>query len=109
MSKVIKKAFKVFKNTKIEKKEWSQSTRFCHRIRDLRKNFLRNSEDQCKILKKLRKIAKTSQQNVYSCCTKGIQEKLSFLARTTPNTTENKQITREDTAGKSHSKFNWYR
>ena len=28
---------------------------------------------------------------MYSCYTTGVQEKLSFLARTTPNTTENMQ------------------
>ena len=61
------------------------------------------SETECKIfletqleehnekLKKLGKIAKTSPQNVYSCYIKGAQEKLMFLARSTPNTTENMQ------------------
>ena len=44
--------------------------------------------EQIKVLKKLTKIAKTSPQNVYACYTKGVQEKLSFLARTTPNTME---------------------
>ena len=39
--------------------------------------------EQIKVLKKLTKIAKTSHQNVYACYTKGVQEKLSFLARTT--------------------------
>ena len=43
-------------------------------------------------MKKLTKIAKTSPQNVYACYTKGVQEKLSFLARTTPNTMENLEI-----------------
>ena len=43
-------------------------------------------------MKKLTKIAKTSPQNVYACYTKGVQEKLSFLARTTPNTVENLEI-----------------
>ena len=47
---------------------------------------------QIKILKKLTKIAKTSPQNVNGCYTKGVQEKLSFLARTTPNTMENLEI-----------------
>ena len=37
------------------------------------------------------KIAKTSAQNVYSCYTKGVQEKLSFLPRTTPNASGNMQ------------------
>ena len=45
-----------------------------------------------KILKKLTKIAKTSPQNVYACYSKGFQEKLSFLASTTPNTMENLEI-----------------
>ena len=40
--------------------------------------------EQIKVLKKLTKIAKTSPQNIYACYTKGVQEKLSFLARTTP-------------------------
>ena len=63
-------------------------------------DFVIESETECKIfletqlegdkkrLKKLGKIAKTSPQKVYSCYTKGVQEKLTFLARTTPNTTE---------------------
>ena len=38
------------------------------------------------------KIAKTSPQNVYACYTKGVQEKLSFLARTTPKFKENLEI-----------------
>ena len=33
-------------------------------------------EEHDKILKKLDKMAKTSPQNVYSCYTKGVQEKL---------------------------------
>ena len=48
--------------------------------------------EQIKILKKLTKIAKTSPQNVYACHNKGVQEKLSFFARTTPNTMENLEI-----------------
>ena len=48
--------------------------------------------EQIKNLKKLTKVAKTSPQNVYACYTKRVQEKLSFLARTTPNTTENLEI-----------------
>ena len=48
--------------------------------------------EKIKILKKLTKTAKTSPQNVYACYTKGFQEKLSFLARTTPNTMENIEI-----------------
>ena len=51
------------------------------------KTFLETQlEEHKKILKKLGKIAKTSPQKVYSCYTKGVQEKLSFLARTKPNT-----------------------
>ena len=56
------------------------------------KTFLETQlEEHNKILKKLDKIAKTSPQNVYSSYTKGVQEKLSFLARTIFNTTENMQ------------------
>ena len=56
------------------------------------KTFLETQlEEHNKILKKLGKIAKTSPQNVYSCYTKKVPEKLSFLARTTPNTTKNMQ------------------
>ena len=51
------------------------------------KNFLEfQQNEQIKILKKLTKIAKNSPQNVHACYTKGVQEKLSFLATTTPNT-----------------------
>ena len=50
------------------------------------KKFLEFQQSgQIKILKKLTKI-------VYACCTKGVQEKLSLLARTTPNTMENLEI-----------------
>ena len=55
----------------------------CKKFLEFQKN------EQIKILKKITKIAKTSPQNVYACYTKGISEKLSFLARTTPNTMEN--------------------
>ena len=43
-------------------------------------------------MEKLKKIAKTSPQNVYACYTKVVQEKLSFLAKTTPNTMENLEL-----------------
>ena len=36
------------------------------------------------LIKKLSKIAKTSQQNAYSCFSKVVQIKLSFSTRTTP-------------------------
>ena len=53
------------------------------------KTFLETQlEKHNKILKKLDKIAKTSPQNVYSSFTKGVQEKLSFLARTTAENTQ---------------------
>ena len=58
----------------------------CKKFLELKQN------EQIKILKKLTKIAKTSPQNVYDCYTKGVQEKLSFIARTTPNTMENLEI-----------------
>ena len=49
------------------------------------KKFLEfQQNEQTKNLKKLTKITKTSPQNVYACYTEGVQEKLSFLARTTP-------------------------
>ena len=57
------------------------------------KKFLEfQQNEQIKILKKLMKIAKTSPQKVYACYTKGVQEKLSFFNRTTPNTMENSKI-----------------
>ena len=43
-------------------------------------------EEYEKICLKLSNLVKTSPQNVYSCFTKGVQEKLSFLYRTTPDT-----------------------
>ena len=36
------------------------------------------------LTEQLSKIAKTSPQNAYPCYTKGVQNKLSFLTRTTP-------------------------
>ena len=41
-------------------------------------------EQTATLIEKLSKIAKTSPQNAYSCYTKGVQKKLSFLTRTTP-------------------------
>ena len=46
-----------------------------------------------KIVEKLSKHANTSPQNVYHCFTKGVQNKLTFLARTTPGVIENLQET----------------
>ena len=40
-------------------------------------------EKTATLTEKLSKIAKTSPQNAYSCYTKGVQNKLSFLTRTT--------------------------
>ena len=42
------------------------------------------NEKAATLTEKLSKIAKTSPQNAYSCYTKGVQNKLSFLTRTTP-------------------------
>ena len=41
-------------------------------------------EKTATLTEKLCKIAETSPQNAYSCKTKGVQNKLSFLTRTTP-------------------------
>ena len=41
-------------------------------------------EKRTTLTEKLSKIATTSPQNAYSCYTKGIQSKLSFVTRTTP-------------------------
>ena len=41
-------------------------------------------EKTATLTEKLSKIAKTSPQNAYSCYPKGVQNKLSFLTRTTP-------------------------
>ena len=41
-------------------------------------------ENTATLTEKLSKIAKTSPQNGYSCYTNGVQSKLSFLTRTTP-------------------------
>ena len=57
------------------------------------KKFLEfQQNEQIKILKKLTKVVKISPQNIYACYTKGVQEKLSFLTRTTSNTMENLEI-----------------
>ena len=37
------------------------------------------------MIQKLAKFAKTSPQNAYACLTKGIQSKLTFMSRTTPD------------------------
>ena len=58
----------------------------CEKLLEFQQN------EQIKILKNLMKIAKTYPQNVYACYTKGVQEKLSFLAGTMPNTMENLEI-----------------
>ena len=47
-------------------------------------------EKTATLTEKLFKIAKTSPQNAYSCYTKGVQNKLSFLTRTTPEALKKK-------------------
>ena len=82
----------VFKNTKIEMKKGARLLDSVIGSETDSKTLLETQlKEFNKILKKLGKIAKTSPQNVYSCYTKEVQEKLSFLARTTPNTTKNMQ------------------
>ena len=85
-------AIKIFKNTEIEMKKGVRVLDSVIEFETECETFLETqSEELNKIPKKLGKIAKPSPQNVYSCYTKGLQEKLSFLAGTTPNTTENTQ------------------
>ena len=48
-------------------------------IEDQKQNYLR-------ILQKLTKHAKIAPQNVYKCLTNSVQQKLTFLSRTTPDT-----------------------
>ena len=45
-------------------------------------------EKTATLFEKLSKIAKTSPQIAYSCYTKGVQNKLSFLTRTAPEAVE---------------------
>ena len=86
-------AQKIFANTGITIKAGSRVLGSVLGTESECKNFLEfQQSEQIKILKKLTKIAKTSPQNVHACYTKGIQEKLSFLARTTPNIMENLEI-----------------
>ena len=50
------------------------------------KNFLKDAETKyTKSLDRLGQFALTSPQNAYACLTKGVQQKLSFLSRTTPS------------------------
>ena len=85
-------AIKTFTNIEIEIKKGTRVLGSVIGSETECKTFLETQlEEHNKILKKLGKIAKTSPQNVYSCYTKKVQGKLSFLARTTPNTTENMQ------------------
>ena len=87
------KAQKIFANTGITIKAGARVLGSVIGTESECKKFLEfQQNEQIKILKKLTKIAKTSPQNVYACYTKGVQEKLSFLARTTPNTMENLEI-----------------
>ena len=49
-------------------------------------NFLKDAKIKyTKILDRLGQFALTSPQNAYACLTKGVQQKLSFLSRTTPS------------------------
>ena len=83
-------AIKKFKNNEIEMKKGVRVLGSVIGPETETKTFLETRlEKHNKILKKLGKIAKTSPQNVYSCYTKGLQENLSFLARTNPIITEN--------------------
>ena len=53
---------------------------------EARKNFMKDAEVECtKSLDRLGQFALTSPQNDYACLTKGVQQKLSFLSRTTPS------------------------
>ena len=86
-------AQKIFANTGITTKAGAQVLGLVIGTASECKKFLKfQQNEQIKILKKLTKIAKTSPQKVYACYTKGVQEKFSFLARTTPNTMENLEI-----------------
>ena len=50
------------------------------------KNFLKDAETKyTKSLDRLGQFALASPQNAYACLTKGVQQKLSFLSRTTPS------------------------
>ena len=50
------------------------------------KNFLKDAETKyTKSLDRLGQFVFTSPQNAYACLTKGVQQKLSFLSRTTPS------------------------
>ena len=50
------------------------------------KRFLKDAEIKyTKSLDRLGQFALTSPQNAYACLTKGVQQKLSFLSRTTPS------------------------
>ena len=83
-------AIKVLKNIEIEMKKGSRVLGSVIGSETEGTIFLETQlEEHNKIMKKFGKIAKTSPQNVYSCYTKGAQERLSLLARTTPKTTEN--------------------
>ena len=97
-------AQKIFANTGITMKAGARVLGSIIRTESECKLFLEfQQNEQIKILKKLTKTAKTSPQNVYACHTTGVQEKLSFLARTTPNTMENLEI-----CEKILSKNNYY-
>ena len=97
-------AIKRFKKTEIEMKKGARVLGSVIGSEAECKTFLETQlEELNKILTKLGKITKTSPQNVYSCYTKGVHEKLSFLATTIPRKHAG---LREDIAGKYHSKFN---
>ena len=81
-------AIKVFKNTEIEIKKVARVLGFVIGSDTECETFLETQlEEHNKTLKKL-----GFEENVNSCYIKVAQEKLSILARSTPNTTENMQV-----------------
>ena len=81
-----KKAERIFKNSEVEITDGTRvlgsaigERRACT---EKTKDF---TEKMITMIQKLAKFAKTSPQNAYACLTKGLQSKLTFMFRTTPD------------------------
>ena len=84
-----RQASTVFAGTNVEITQGAQVLGSVISSSEASENFLKDAEIKyTKSLDRLCKFALTSPQNAYACLTKGVQQKLSFLSRTTPSMDE---------------------
>ena len=81
-----KKTERIFKNSEVE---ITDGARILGSLIGERRACVEKTKDftekMITMIKNFHRFAKTSPQNVYACLTKGLQSKLTFLSRTTPD------------------------